>query len=32
MCGFSGPSHFSRRFQAAYGVSPGKWRRLRSQG
>lgn len=27
-CGFSSPSHFSRRFQAAYGVSPGEWRRL----
>ncbi|MET8541854.1 AraC family transcriptional regulator [Kitasatospora sp. NPDC004799] len=27
-CGFSSPSHFSRRFQAAYGVSPSEWRRL----
>ncbi|MFJ6378596.1 AraC family transcriptional regulator [Kitasatospora sp. NPDC092039] len=26
-CGFSSPSHFSRRFQAAYGVSPSEWRR-----
>ncbi|MFG2115829.1 helix-turn-helix domain-containing protein [Streptomyces sp. NPDC048718] len=26
-CGFSTPSHFSRRFQAAYGMSPGEWRR-----
>lgn len=28
-CGFSTPSHFSRRFRAAYGVSPSEWRRLR---
>ncbi|WP_308288479.1 AraC family transcriptional regulator [Streptomyces macrolidinus] len=28
-CGFSSPSHFSRRFQAAYGVAPSEWRRLR---
>ncbi|GAA1410707.1 hypothetical protein GCM10009639_61800 [Kitasatospora putterlickiae] len=27
-CGFSSPSHFSRRFQASYGVSPSEWRRL----
>ncbi|MEU1287956.1 AraC family transcriptional regulator [Kitasatospora sp. NPDC005856] len=27
-CGFSSPSHFSRRFQAASGVSPSEWRRL----
>jgi AraC-like DNA-binding protein len=26
-CGFSSPSHFSRRFQAAYGISPSEWRR-----
>ncbi|WP_369215325.1 AraC family transcriptional regulator [Streptomyces flavofungini] len=31
-CGFSSPSHFSRRFQAAYGMSPGEWRRLRQGG
>ncbi|MYW43943.1 AraC family transcriptional regulator [Streptomyces sp. SID161] len=30
-CGFSSPSHFSRRFQAAYGVAPSVWRRLRSE-
>ncbi|MFF4961496.1 AraC-like ligand-binding domain-containing protein [Streptomyces sp. NPDC001222] len=28
-CGFSSPSHFSRRFQAAYGQSPSDWRRNR---
>ncbi|MGW3496557.1 AraC family transcriptional regulator [Streptomyces sp. NPDC001020] len=28
-CGFSSPSHFSRRFQTAFGVSPSEWRRLR---
>ncbi|GGZ02733.1 helix-turn-helix transcriptional regulator [Streptomyces poonensis] len=28
-CGFSSPSHFSRRFRAAYGVTPSEWRRLR---
>ncbi|MGW4378249.1 AraC-like ligand-binding domain-containing protein [Kitasatospora sp. NPDC004531] len=27
-CGFSSPSHFSRRFQAATGVTPSEWRRL----
>lgn len=31
-CGFSSPSHFSRRFQAAYGVTPSEWRAHRSQG
>ncbi|WP_432128761.1 helix-turn-helix domain-containing protein [Streptomyces sp. bgisy082] len=30
-CGFTGPSHFTRRFRAAYGVTPREWRRLRSQ-
>lgn len=29
-CGFSSPSHFSRRFQAAYGVTPSEWRRHHS--
>ncbi|MFK4066698.1 helix-turn-helix domain-containing protein [Streptomyces sp. NPDC029674] len=29
-CGFSSPSHFSRRFQAAYGASPSEWRRQRA--
>lgn len=29
-CGFGSPSHFSRRFRAAYGVAPSEWRRLRS--
>ncbi|MET8701320.1 AraC family transcriptional regulator [Kitasatospora sp. NPDC004723] len=28
-CGFSSPSHFSRRFRSAHGVSPSEWRRLR---
>ncbi|CAM5451464.1 Helix-turn-helix domain-containing protein OS=Streptomyces alboniger OX=132473 GN=CP975_02620 PE=4 SV=1 [Streptomyces alboniger] len=31
-CGFSSPSHFSRRFRAAYGSSPGDWRRLSRSG
>ncbi|WP_258056241.1 helix-turn-helix domain-containing protein [Streptomyces sp. Ru62] len=30
-CGFSSPSHFSRRFQAAYGAAPSEWRRLRRE-
>ncbi|MFF5635847.1 helix-turn-helix transcriptional regulator [Streptomyces sp. NPDC012825] len=28
--GFSTPSHFSRRFKAAYGVTPRQWRASRS--
>ncbi|WP_031023294.1 helix-turn-helix transcriptional regulator, partial [Streptomyces rimosus] len=28
-CGFRSASHFSRRFQAAYGLAPGEWRRHR---
>ncbi|WP_320784953.1 AraC family transcriptional regulator [Streptomyces sp. CRN 30] len=28
-CGFASPSHFSRRFRAAYAVAPSEWRRLR---
>ncbi|MET8684536.1 helix-turn-helix transcriptional regulator [Streptomyces sp. NPDC004732] len=28
-CGFTSPSHFSRRFQAAYGTSPSEARRHR---
>ncbi|MFD5326453.1 helix-turn-helix domain-containing protein [Streptomyces sp. NPDC127092] len=28
-CGFRSPSHFSRRFQAAYGLSPSEWKRQR---
>ncbi|WP_222943209.1 helix-turn-helix domain-containing protein [Streptomyces parvus] len=28
--GFVSPAHFSRAFRAAYGVSPGEWRRLRT--
>ncbi|MEU9268441.1 AraC family transcriptional regulator [Streptomyces sp. NPDC048251] len=27
-CGFTSPSHFSRRFRTAYGVTPREWRRL----
>ncbi|MFI9202868.1 AraC family transcriptional regulator [Streptomyces sp. NPDC053048] len=30
-CGFTSPSHFTRRFRAAYGVTPREWRRLRIQ-
>ncbi|MFI6284850.1 helix-turn-helix domain-containing protein [Streptomyces sp. NPDC051018] len=30
-CGFSSPSHFTRRFRAAYGVTPRDWRRHRIQ-
>ncbi|MDF5754366.1 helix-turn-helix domain-containing protein [Spongiactinospora sp. TRM90649] len=26
--GFRDPTHFTRRFRAAYGVTPGEWRRL----
>ncbi|MFF3874693.1 helix-turn-helix domain-containing protein [Streptomyces sp. NPDC001978] len=26
-CGFTSASHFSRRFQAAYGLTPREWRR-----
>ncbi|MEU1134076.1 AraC family transcriptional regulator [Streptomyces sp. NPDC005900] len=29
-CGFSSPSHFSRRFRAEYGMTPGEWRRRRA--
>ncbi|MFE7411865.1 AraC-like ligand-binding domain-containing protein [Streptomyces laurentii] len=29
--GFTSPSHFTRRFRAAYGVTPREWRRLRIQ-
>ncbi|MFJ6695125.1 AraC family transcriptional regulator [Streptomyces sp. NPDC091272] len=31
-CGFRSPSHFSRRFQAAYGAAPGEWRRRHRVG
>ncbi|MEU3607813.1 AraC family transcriptional regulator [Streptomyces sp. NPDC035033] len=31
-CGFSSPSHFTRRFRSAYEVSPREWRRQRRQG
>ncbi|WSV42983.1 AraC family transcriptional regulator [Streptomyces sp. NBC_01077] len=30
-CGFTSPSHFTRRFRAAYGVTPREWRRHRLQ-
>lgn len=26
-CGFADPSHFARRFRAAYGLSPREWQR-----
>ncbi|SDS59763.1 AraC-type DNA-binding protein [Friedmanniella luteola] len=29
-CGFADPSHFSRRFRQAFGVTPREWRRLGS--
>ena len=28
-CGFRDPSHFSRRFRGAYGLSPREWQHLR---
>ncbi|MFJ5808673.1 helix-turn-helix domain-containing protein [Streptomyces sp. NPDC093093] len=31
-CGFAGASHFSRRFQAAYGLTPSEWRRSHLPG
>ncbi|WP_240926161.1 AraC family transcriptional regulator [Streptomyces sp. JB150] len=31
-CGFTSPSHFTRRFRAAYGVTPREWRRHRVHG
>lgn len=27
-CGFADPSHFARRFRAAYGLSPREWQQL----
>ncbi|MEU7646519.1 AraC family transcriptional regulator [Streptomyces huasconensis] len=30
-CGFSSPSHFSRRFRAEYGRTPNEWRRTRQE-
>jgi AraC-like DNA-binding protein len=29
-CGFADPSHFARRFRAAYGTSPREWQRAAS--
>ncbi|WP_329107028.1 helix-turn-helix domain-containing protein [Streptomyces sp. NBC_01439] len=29
-CGFTSPSHFTRRFRATYGVTPREWRRHRT--
>jgi AraC-like DNA-binding protein len=31
-CGFVDASHFSRRFRAAFGVSPRDWRHMTTQG
>ena len=31
-CGFTDPTHFSRRFREAYGMSPREWRRLNHDG
>src|SRR5205823_5058184 len=28
ICGFRDPSHFTRRFRAAYGMAPSEWRRV----
>ncbi|MFG2234608.1 helix-turn-helix domain-containing protein [Streptomyces sp. NPDC048723] len=28
-CGFTSPSHFTRRFREAYGATPSEWRRHR---
>ncbi|MFC9328837.1 helix-turn-helix domain-containing protein [Kitasatospora sp. NPDC057015] len=30
--GFADPSHFGRRFRAAYGLTPREWRRLLAEG
>jgi AraC-like DNA-binding protein len=30
--GFSNPTHFSRRFRDAYGITPRDWRRMAGQG
>ncbi|WP_234439589.1 MULTISPECIES: helix-turn-helix domain-containing protein [Streptomyces] len=30
-CGFTSPSHFTRRFRAAYGTTPSEWRRHRTR-
>ncbi|MFE1897547.1 helix-turn-helix transcriptional regulator [Streptomyces yangpuensis] len=30
-CGFTSPSHFTRRFRETYGVTPREWRRVRGQ-
>ncbi|GHI53726.1 hypothetical protein Srubr_35720 [Streptomyces rubradiris] len=30
-CGFSSPSHFTRRFRSAYGLSPREWRQQAKQ-
>ncbi|GGR20341.1 helix-turn-helix transcriptional regulator [Streptomyces roseolus] len=31
-CGFSSPSHFTRRFRSAYDVTPREWRQQARQG
>ncbi|MFV6028859.1 helix-turn-helix domain-containing protein [Streptomyces sp. NPDC056264] len=30
-CGFTNPSHFTRRLRAAYGTTPSEWRRHRTR-
>ncbi len=32
MCGFSDQSHFTRTFSRLVGVSPGQWRRMKTNG
>ncbi|MGY2060394.1 helix-turn-helix transcriptional regulator, partial [Nocardia gipuzkoensis] len=32
MCGFRDPSHFSRRFRAAFGMTPREWQSMARAG